>query len=280
MKKQITAKLDHCTILARTRATATDVFFSLGFVGEENCREIPDWVKENFVPSIHYVFDNAYVEAAQFPPEIEEFYHYLHSDAAVHSTTFLTDDARRLFDALTAGGEDIPGIDVSNRARTDHGDKKGQAEFHLVPIHRDVIPGAHLAFMEHKTRDLIYQPSRYPNPNTAYLFDELVLCMEDEAQAEAMCAELNRLGAAAGGGRCEGGVNTISVVDPATFKAEFGWDADCARSSFAGMVFLVSDLDACLDCARASGFPLREAEGALYVDARKETDLVLCFKLQ
>lgn len=278
MKKRITAKLDHCTILAQKLATATDIFFSLGFVGEENCREIPDWVKENFVPSIHYVFENAYVEAAQFPPEIDEFYHYLHSEGAVHSTTFLTDNAQQLFDDLTAGGEEIPGIDISNRARTDHGEKKGQAEFHLVPIHRDIIPGTHLAFMEHKTRDLIYQPSRYPNPNTACVFDELVLCMEDEAQAEAMCVELNRLGEAAGGRRCEGGVNKLTVTDPDTFHAEFGYAADPSRSAFSGMVFLVSDMDACLSIVERTGLPWHKRDNGIYVDASKACNLILCFK--
>lgn len=278
MKKYLSAKLDLGTVITRDIASFADVMFPLGFVGEENCTSLPEKVQSRPVPSLHFVVDNAYLEGAQFPPEVDEFYRYLKSDGGMYAATFLTDDAQRMHAELTAAGETLPDIHVTIRANTDHGEVKGPAEFHLVAIERDVIPGTHLAFLEHKNPGVLYQPNRYQHPNTADVFDEVVMCMDDEAAADALCAGMDRLNAASGSERCPTGVEKLSIMDSASFCDEFGYAPDPDRSIFCAVVFLVSDMAACRRCVAASGLDWHEERGAIYVDAREKISLVFCFK--
>lgn len=278
MDKVYKVSMDHCTIMNRTLERSAEVFFPLGFVGDGDCSELRPAVREAFVPSVRFVFDNAYVECAQFPPQVEEFYHFLTSEAGLHMTTLLTDNAQAFRETLIAQGNDIPEIVVTEREGADHGKKKGKAVFHLVEIPFCAIPDTHMAYMEHKTRDLLYQPGRWQHPNTVCRFEQVVLCSEDEALLERIGRQGEELTELAGGTRCPGGMKEFRMMDPVSFKQVFGYDANEKRCIFSALVFVAEDMAACRRCVERSGLGWHEENGVIYVDAMEKLSLVLCFK--
>lgn len=278
MDKIYKVGMDHCTIMNRVIKNSAEVFFPLGFVGDSNCREIRQEVRDAFVPSVRFVFDNAYVECAQFPPQVEEFYHFLTSEAGMHMTTLLTDNAESFRNALIAQGKDIPEIVVTEREGADHGEKKGKAVFHLVEIPFCAIPDTHMAYMEHLTRELLYQPGRWQHPNTVCRFDQVVLCSADEALLDRIGHQTEGLTKLANGDRCPGGMREFRMMDPASFKAAFGYEANEDRCIFSALVFAAEDMDACRACVEDSGLGWHERNGVIYVDAREKLSLVLCFQ--
>lgn len=262
----------------RALQRSAEVFFPLGFVGDGNCRELRDEVRSAFVPSVRFVMENAYVECAQFPPEVKEFYPFLTSEAGLHMVTLLTDSAERFRNALLARGDEIPEIVVTEREGADHGEEKGKAVFHLVEIPFGAVPDTHMAFLEHKTRRLLYQPGRYRHPNTVETFEQIVLCTGDEALADRIGGQMEELCGLAQSGACPGGMRDLRIVDPETFRAEFGFDAGQERNIFSALIFGVREPDVCREYVSRSGLNWQERDGVLYVDAVEKLSLVLCFR--
>lgn len=278
MDKTFSVGIDHCTIIHKDLTSASDVFFPLGFVGDGNCRTLSEQVLTSFVPSVRFVFDNAYVESAQFPPELKEFYHFRKSDAGLHMITLLTDDAIRFRNTLIARGSNIPEITVTEREGADHGAKKGKAVFHLVEIPDAAVPDTHVAFLEHKTRELLYQPSRYRHPNTAACFKQMILCSADAALADRIETQLQDLCALANSNGCPGGMREMRIVDPDSFLREFHFPAEEKRCIFSALRFGVEDLSICRSFVEASGFAWKENAKGIFVNATNKLSLVFCFE--
>lgn len=277
MDRRIKVGIDHCTVFCRDLNTAASVFFGLGFVGDGNCTELSEEVKHAFVPSTRYVADNAYIECACFPKEMPEFYDFLKSDAAVHLMTLLTPDAEAAHKAIGDAGYQVADIDTTIRKGASHGTVTGTAKFLLVPVEGNVVPDTHLAYLEHCTRELLYQPTRWQHANGVRTLDEVTLVCGAE-KADELSAKLTELDGLARSQTCEGGLRSLRFLDAETFAQEFGVSAHPERCIFHAFTFTVTALDAIRDILAGSSFPWQERDGKIYVDVMSQLNLVLVFQ--
>ena len=279
MDKRIHIGIDHCSIFNRDLATSTDIFFALGFRGDGNCSELSDAIKTAFVPSCRFVFDNAYIECVQFPEALGEFYYFLKSKAAVHLMTNLTPNAERFRDALAAAGYPNPVVDTTIRDGASHGTVGGTAKFLLVPVENSKVPDTHLAYEQHCTPELLYQPTRWQHAGGVNTFEEVTVCVDDEEKAEAMMAQLLELHELAKSDECPRGLHSLRVMDSASFEAEFGAKPDTARSMYSAFTFGVESLDAIRSLLEATSYSWTEKEDSILVNVMDEVNLVLVFRV-
>lgn len=278
MDKRINIGIDHCSIFNRDLATSTDIFFALGFRGDGNCNALSDEVKGAFVPSCRFVTDNAYIECVQFPEAMGEFYYFLRSKAAVHLMTNLTPDAEAFRDALEKAGYPAPVVDTTIRENASHGTVGGTAKFLLVPVENSKVPDTHLAYEQHCTPELLYQPTRWQHENGVNTIDEVTVCMDDAEKAEAMMAQLLELHELAKSGDCPRGLRSLRVMDTASFEAEYGAKPDTSRSMYSAFTFGVDSLDAIRARLTGSSFNWSERDGRIYVNVMDEVNLVMVFQ--
>lgn len=278
MDKRIHIGIDHCSIFNRELSTSTDIFFALGFRGDGNCSELSEEVKSAFVPSCRFVADNAYIECVQFPEALGEFYYFLKSKAAVHLMTNLTPDAEAFRDTLEKAGYPNPIVDTTIRENASHGTVGGTAKFLLVPVENSKVPDTHLAYEQHCTPELLYQPTRWQHLNGVNTIDEVTVCIDDEATAEAMMGQLLGLHQLAKSDECPRGLRSLRVMDTASFEAEFGAKPDTARSMYSAFTFGVESLDAVRSLLTGSSFVWSEKEDRILVNVMDELNLVLVFQ--
>ena len=279
MDKRIHIGIDHCSIFNRDLATSTDIFFALGFRGDGNCDTLSDAIKGAFVPSCRFVFDNAYIECVQFPEALGEFYYFLKSKAAVHLMTNLTPNAEEFRAALEQAGYPHPIVDTTIREGASHGTVGGTAKFLLVPVENSKVPDTHLAYEEHCTRELLYQPTRWQHSCGVNTFEEVTVCVDDEAKAEAMMAQLLELHQLAKSDECPGGLHSLRVMDTASFEAEFGAKPDTERSMYSAFTFGVDSLDAIRALLEKTSYTWTEKEDSILVNVMDEVNLVLVFRV-
>lgn len=277
MDKRISIGIDHCSIFNRDLSTSTDIFFALGFRGDGNCCELSESVKSAFVPSCRFMLDNAYLECVQFPEEMGEFYYFLRSQAAIHLMTNLTPDAEEFRAVLAEHGYPDAAVDTTIREGASHGSVTGTAKFLLVPVHTHEVPDTHLAWEQHCTRDLIYQPTRWQHGCGAKTIEELTVCMDDEDKAEAMMARLLELDHLAQSEKCPGGLRSLRVMDTASFEGEFGVKPNPQRSMYSALTFGVEDLDAVATLLSDSDLDWKREDGRILVNAMEALNLVLVF---
>ena len=279
MDKRIHIGIDHCSIFNRELATSTDIFFALGFRGDGNCSELSESVKSAFVPSCRFVADNAYIECVQFPEALGEFYYFLKSKAAVHLMTNLTPDAEAFRATLEKAGYPNPIVDTTIRENASHGTVGGTAKFLLVPVENSKVPDTHLAYEQHCTPELLYQPTRWQHLNGVNTIEEVTVCCDDEAKAEAMMSQLLELHELAQSDKCPTGLHSLRVMDTASFEAEFGAKPDTDRSMYSAFTFGVASLDAVRALLADSSFAWTEKDERIFVNVMDELNLVLVFQV-
>ena len=279
MDKRISIGIDHCSIFNRELATSTDIFFALGFRGDGNCDSLSEKITSAFVPSCRFVFDNAYIECVQFPEALGEFYYFLHSPAAVHLMTNLTPNAEAFRAKLAENGHPDAIVDTTIREGASHGEVGGTAKFLLVPVHTDAVPDTHLAWEQHCTPELLFQPGRWQHACGAKTLEEVTVCMDDEAKAETMMATLLELDAMAESTKCPGGMRSLRVMDTASFEAEFGAKPDTSRSMYSALTFGVESLDTVTDVLTGSNLSWKQVEDRILVNVMDAVNLVLVFKV-
>lgn len=277
MDKRIHIGIDHLSVFNRELATSTDIFFALGFRGDGNCTELSEAIKGAFVPSCRFVTDNAYIECVQFPEALGEFYYFLKSKAAVHLMTNLTPDAEVFRAALEKAGYPNPIVDTTIRENASHGTVGGTAKFLLVPVENSKVPDTHLAYEQHCTPELLYQPTRWQHANGVCTIEEATVCIDDEEKAEAMMAQLLELHELAQSDKCPTGLHSLRVMDTASFEAEFGARPDTSRSMYSALTFGVDSLAAVADVLASSGLSWKKEDGRILVNVMDEVNLVLVF---
>lgn len=241
--KRISVKTDHFSVLNLSLASSTSVFFELGFVRGGGRTALDQKVMEMTAPTVRFVFDNAYIECVQFPPEISEFYNYLSTPVGIHIAALLTPDAEATRQRLWNSGIEVDELDRAVRENVDYGDKPGPVIFQMVPLPEEIIPRTHLAFLEHLTHDLMYQPTRCAHLNGVTRMVEAVLCCEDPEDARRIGEELPALCALADNSSCPGGMESLRIMDPQSFREEFGMEHNPQGSPFAALCFGTPSLE-------------------------------------
>lgn len=241
--RRIFVKTDHLSALSLSLANSTGVFFELGFVRGGGRTTLDQKVMEMTAPTVRYVFDNAYIECVQFPPEISEFYNYLNTPVGIHIMALLTPDAEATRQKLWDAGIQIDELDRVVRENVDYGDRQGPVVFHMVPLPHQIIPRTHIAFLEHKTHDLMYQPTRCAHLNGVTRLEEAVLCCPTAELADQIEGELTQMCALADNASCPGGMETLRLMDPLSFREEFGVDYNPEGSPFTALRFSTPSLE-------------------------------------
>ena len=277
LDKRLPIKTDHLTILNQSLGFSANIFFDLGFVRGGGRTALDEKVMEMTAPTVRFVFDNAYIECVQFPPEISEFYHYLTAPAGVHIMALLTPDAETTLERFRGKGLEIDELERVTRMNVDYGDKQGAVVFNLVPLPEEIIPRTHIAFLAHETPELMYQPSRCAHINEVTRMVEAVICCGTEEEAARMERELTELARLADNAQCKGGMETLRLMDPDSFFAEFGVRPNQGGSPFVALCFGTPSLAETGRYIRLSGYPMEETEGRLRVRLPLHLGLVLDF---
>ena len=275
--KELSIRADHLSMLSLSLGTAAGIFFDLGFVRGGGRTSLDQKVMEMTAPTIRYVFDNAYIECVQFPPEISEFYSLLKSAAGIHIMALLTPDAAGTLDRLQERGLETEELERVVRRNVDYGERQGAVIFDLAPLPHEIIPRTHIAFLEHKTHDLMYQPTRCAHINAVSRLEGAVLCCADAEQAQSIAAQLTDLCDLAENHTCSGGMERLTLMDRESFAREYGVSPDPDGSPFAALVFGTPDMDSTLRYLRLSGYSMEERPDRVRVWPPKRLGLVLDF---
>lgn len=275
--KRIAIKTDHITILNLNLAFAANILFDMGFVRGGGRTALDEKVMEMTAPTVRYVFDNAYIECVQFPPEIEEFYGYLNTQTGIHIMALLTPDAEAFRQKLCDKGIVVDELERITRKDVDYGDKQGAVVLNLVPLPDEIIPHTHIAFLQHLTPDLMYQPTRCGHLNGATRMEEAVICCSDKASADRIEEQLTALAALADNDRCQGGMGSLRLVDADTLWDEFGIRLEETGSVFAALRFGTPKLEETKRTLRLTGYRIEETEHSIRVWPPKGLGLVLDF---
>lgn len=275
--KRLSIKIDHLTMLNMSLGFSANMLFDLGFVRGGGRTALDEKVMEMTAPTVRFVFDNAYIECVQFPPEISEFYNYLNTPAGIHIAALLTPDAETTRRRFCEKGLEIDELERVTRMNVDYGDKQGAVIFDLVPLPEEIIPRTHIAFLAHETHDLMYQPSRCAHINEVTRMEEAVICCADETEAARIERELTELARLADNAACEGGMETLRLMDPDSFFAEFGVRPNENGSPFVSLCFGTPSLEETKRYIKLSGYPTEELDGRLRVHLPLHLGLVLDF---
>ena len=275
--KRITIKTDHLSLLNLSLSSSSNIFFDLGFVRGGGRTTLDDKVMEMTAPTVRFVFDNAYIESVQFPPEISEFYNYLNTPAGIHIMALLTPDAETTLARFCERGMEIDELERVTRVNVDYGDKQGAVVFNLVPLPEEIIPRTHIAFLEHETHDLMYQPTRCAHLNGVTRLEEAVLCCSSQEEADRIEAELTELARLADNALCEGGMESLRPMDGESFSQEYSVRPNEQGSPFTALCFGTPCLEETRRFINLSGYPMKETDKGLRVWPPVHLGLVLDF---
>ena len=275
--KHLPIKTDHLSLLSLSLGTAASIFFDLGFVRGGGRTALDQKVMEMTAPTIRFVFDNAYIECVQFPPEISEYYTLLSTPAGIHIMALLTTNAETTLERLQERGMDVDELERVVRQNVDYGEKQGAVIFDMAPLPEEIIPRTHIAFLEHKTHELMYQPTRCAHINEVTRLERAVLCCADEATADHIVAELTDLAKLAENEKCVGGMESLRLMDPESFAQEYGFTPDPTGSCFTALEFGTPNMEATLRYLNYSGYPLQQMDGRVRVWPPKRLGLVIDF---
>lgn len=210
-------ELDHVGLAVASLDEAAAVYGRLGFQltprsfhsgSREPGGPVEPWGSGNHCA----MFQNGYLEligitdAALYNP-VEAF---LAKYSGLHIIAFGVENADQAYDQLSArGGEVAPPYILQRQAAFGAaGSETRLAQFRNMAIDASVHPEAHMIFIQHMTRDVLWQPHLLAHPNGAVSMLEVGICVADLADASARFARL--LGAEAR--EAMPGVNLIDLA--------------------------------------------------------------------
>ena len=275
--KRLAVKTDHVTILNLNLTYAATVMFDLGFVRGGGRTTLDKKVMESTAPTVRFVFDNAYIECVQFPPEIGEFYNYLNTPCGIHIMAMLTPDAEAFRQRLCSEGLMVEELERIVRKDVDYGDKEGAVVLDLVPLPEEIIPRTHIAFLQHLTPELMYQPTRCGHLNAVTRMEEAVICCPDADTADRIEKELTGIAALANNGDCSGGMESLRLVDEDTLWEEFGIRPVDEGSLFTALRFGTPRLEETKRTLRNTGYRTEETDHSIRVWLPKAMGMVFDF---
>ena len=275
--KLISVKTDHVSLLNLNLSYAANVMFDLGFVRGGGRTALDKKVMESTAPTVRFVFDNAYIECVQFPPEISEFYEYLNTPCGIHIMALLTPDAEGFRQKLCDKGVSVDELERIVRKDVDYGDKEGAVVLDLVPLPNEIIPRTHIAFLQHLTHELMYQPTRCAHLNGVTHMLEAVVCCDDEETACRIEAELCQLAELADNAACTGGMEHLRLMDRQSMLEEFGLCPPEQGSVFTVLKFGTPVIEETKRTLRNTGYRIEEQEHAVRVWLPKGVGMVFDF---
>ena len=275
--KHLSVKTDHVSLLNLNLSYAANVMFELGFVRGGGRTALDKKVMESTAPTVRFVFDNAYIECVQFPPEIGEFYEYLNTPCGIHIMALLTPDAEAFRQKLCDKGISVDELERIVRKDVDYGDKEGAVVLDLVPLPKEIIPRTHIAFLQHLTHELMYQPTRCAHLNGVTKLLAAVVCCDDEETANRIETELAELAQLADNASCVGGMEQLRLLDRQSLQDEFGLCPPKQGSAFTVLRFGTPVMAETKRTLRNTGYRIEEQENSVRVWLPKTVGMVFDF---
>ena len=152
-----------------------------------------------------------------------------------------------------------------------HGDGERQGGFRIVQLDDDAFPDGDLFFIQHLSRDVLWQADLLEHPNGVTGLMGVTICVADLATSRARIATL--LDDVGDGGGAEGGgearfdlrAGRLTLIDEATLAARYPGVVAPVLPWVAAVSFAVSDRRALADLLAANGVRAHHGDGALWV---------------
>ncbi len=272
MSLDVRTVIDHIGIISKNLSLSGDIFVKLGFA-TGGSSTLDSGIEGETAPptNMHFVFDNSYIECIK-SNEGDYLREYLQSECALHTIVLSSKDINSSHKKLAEAGYQVSDIMQAGR-EANHGELKGQAIFDWVKISNSVVPNTLFGIVEHKTKELIYQKTRYIHDNGAYLLNDIFIVSGDgyEAEFEGL-AEL--LGDCSDTGYT---INNACILSADEILSKFGVSIDKNRSSYAGLSFKVDDISKITEIAKRENIPYKDLGDGIVFDFAKEMNLFLLF---
>ena len=152
-----------------------------------------------------------------------------------------------------------------------HGDGAREAGFRIVQLDNDIWPDGDLFFIQHLSREVLWQPDLLDHPNGVTALAGVTICVADLAASRARFATLlddagDGGGAAAGGeARFDLRAGWLALIDEAALAARYRGVTPPVLPWVAAVSFEVADRRGLADLLAANGVGAHHGDGALWV---------------
>ncbi len=272
MSFEVKTVIDHIGIISKDLSLSGDIFVKLGFATGGRATLDSGIEGETAPPTnMHFVFDNSYIECIK-SNEGDYLREYLQSDCALHTIVLSSKDIKNSHKKLAEGGYQVSDIMQAGR-EANHGELKGQATFDWVKIGNPAVKNTLLGIVEHKTKELIYQKTRFVHDNGAYLLNDIFI-LEGEGHKDDFINIENLLCDTADS---EYTINNASILSKDECLLKFGVAVDEKRSSYVGLSFKVDEIKKIESIATKQNIPFKRCKDGLIFDFALEMNLFLLF---
>ncbi len=276
-------RLDHLAVVVPDLARAHESYTRLGFrltpQSSHKGRLTPDGPVELWGAGNHCtMFRDGYFEIYGITDRARHHQHvndYLAKYQGLHLIAMGCDDADAARQDLATRldqTEDV--IEVQRDVPYGKGTRLGR--FRILHLPDGTFPEADLFFIEHPTRDVLWQPELLDQPNGVNGLAGVTICSADPAATFERLA--NILGIQPAADRFTLDTGFIEILSAPAFAESFG-GAVVPRTPFVGAAwFDVADLDATASHVAAQGVRLHEKnDAALWVAADDAEGAVIVF---
>lgn len=146
------------------------------------------------------------------------------------------------------------------------GDGAKEGSFRIVQLDGEAFPDGDMFFIQHLSRDVLWQPDLLSHPNGVTGLAGVTLCVADVA------ASRDRIAALLDGG-AEGdcfclAAGWVELIDQTTLGSRYPGVTPAALPWVAAVEFTVADIAALEDLLKGNGVPVTQgADGGLWVEA-------------
>lgn len=192
-------ELDHTGVAVRSLDAGQRTYERLGFTltprSFHSGSRTPGGLVEKWGSGNHCaMFENGYLEIIGItdPDLYSSARDYLARYEGQHIVAIGSGDADAAYTALSSRFEGVsPAARLQREAAFGpSGEETRLAAFRNIHVDREVFPEAKLIFIEHLTRDVLWQPHLLSHPNGAVGLAEVALCVTD---AQETCGRLSKL---------------------------------------------------------------------------------------
>jgi catechol 2,3-dioxygenase-like lactoylglutathione lyase family enzyme len=148
-----------------------------------------------------------------------------------------------------------------------HGDGAREGGFRIVQLDNDIWPDGDLFFIQHLSREVLWQPDLLDHPNGVSALAGVTICVADLAASRARIAALLDGGGAEEGGEVRFGLRAgwLALIDEATLAARYSGVTPPVLPWVAAVSFEVAERRALADLLAANGVRAHQSDGALWV---------------
>ena len=271
----IDAKIDHLGLFSNKNPDTSKALFKLGFRAAGGCDHlIPD--KEGKLPAnAHFVLDNGYMECVLEKPT--GYREYEITEGGLIYFEFACKDIEEAYKNSEEKG--LQSSDIVHAGRyADHGENKGEARFDCILLEKEIIENVLIGAVEHKTRGLFYKNKRYEHENYASRIEEVVLFSESSDYSDKVKKGIEDFQEGLGDYEKEEGIRKLTFMSSEECKERFCLDTEKGKLNKAGLILKTEDMNKCLECVKASGYPFKEVNGSIVVDLLDELNIFMVFE--